>query len=146
MANDVGRPAVVTPEVLQKLEEVFALGGSDKEASFYAGISPATLYNYQNEHPEFVERKEALKEKPILKARQALVKGLDDPDRALRFLERRKRDEFAVRTENTGAEGKDLHPDNSKEIAELTKKLNDIHRGTSIESDGGPTSAVDTKA
>jgi len=89
-----GRPTVMTPETISKLEEVFAIGGSDEEACFYAGIGKTTLYNYQQDNPEFVERKEALKEKPILKARQTIVKGLDDVHNAQWYLEKKKKNEF----------------------------------------------------
>lgn len=93
--NKGGRPTVMTTEVVKKLEEVFAIGGSDEEACFYADISRQTLYDYQKIHPEFVDRKEALKEKPVLKARQTLVKSLDTPDMALKYLERKKPKEFS---------------------------------------------------
>lgn len=106
--KEVGRPTIMTDETLNKLEEVFALGGTDKEACFYASISHQTLYDYQKEHPEFVERKEALKERPILKARQTIVKGLDQADNAKWFLERKVKGEFSSRTELTGKDGKDL--------------------------------------
>lgn len=101
-----GRPTLMTEETINKLEEVFALGGTDKEACFYAGISHQTLYSYQEKHPEFVERKEALKEKPILKARNTLVNALNIPEYALKFLERKKKDEFSTRSEVTGQDGK----------------------------------------
>lgn len=91
--------------VLQKLEEVFAIGGTDLEACLYADISKTSLYNYQQDHPEFVERKEKLKERPILKARQTVVKSLDTPQGAQWYLERKKKLEFASRTELTGKEG-----------------------------------------
>lgn len=97
MANNtkaVGRPTLMTPETINKLEEVFGIGGSDKEACFYANISHQTLYNYQEEHPEFVERKEALKERPILKARQTIVKALENPEEAKWYLERKSKKEF----------------------------------------------------
>ncbi len=94
--SDIGRPTVFTQEILQKLEEVFSLGGTDKEACFFAGISPSSLYNYQNENPEFMERKELLKASPILKARQTVVSALSkDPHIAFKYLERRKADEFS---------------------------------------------------
>lgn len=91
---DVGRPTIMTPEIISKLEEVFALGGSDEEACFFAGIGKSTLYNYQKENPEFVERKEALKETPILKARRTVVDALKEPNMAFKFLERKRRGEF----------------------------------------------------
>ncbi len=104
----VGRPTVMTKETIRKLEEVFAIGGSDSEACFYAGISKESLYAYCREHPEFTDRKESLKEKPILKARQTVVKSLDNPDYAFKYLERKKKDEFSPRSELTGKGGESL--------------------------------------
>ena len=92
---EVGRPTIMTPEILAKLDQVFAIGGTDEEACFYDDIGKSTLYNYQQDNPEFVERKEALKEKPILKARQTVVGALDDPNHAFKYLERKRRKEFA---------------------------------------------------
>jgi hypothetical protein len=57
---NAGRPTVMTPEIIAKLEYVFALGGTDKEACLYADIGLETLYNYQRNHPEFAERKALL--------------------------------------------------------------------------------------
>lgn len=102
MENSVGRPTIMTPELISKLEEIFALGGSDLEACFYAGIGKTTLYNYQKENPEFVERKESLKETPILKARRTVVSALSDPNHAFKFLERKKRAEFGPTLELSG--------------------------------------------
>ena len=90
----IGRPTIMTPETVNKLEEVFAIGGSDEEACFYANISKQTLYNYQDKYPEFIDRKEALKEKPILKARQTVVKALDNPMDAKWYLEKKRKKEF----------------------------------------------------
>lgn len=97
--NKLGRPTVMTEAVLNKLEEVFAIGGSDEEACFYADISKQTLYDYQKNNPEFIDRKEALKERPILKARQVIVKSLDNPEHSKWYLERKKKKEFSPRIE-----------------------------------------------
>lgn len=121
----VGRPESITPEIISKLEEVFAIGGTDKEACFYAGIGTSTLYNYQLSHPEFVERKDMLKERPILKARQTIVKGLDDPLHAKWYLERKQKSEFAQRTEMTGKDGEDIKvavTTKARELAEEYEK------------------------
>jgi hypothetical protein len=94
-----GRPTTFTSSTLQKLEEVFALGGSDKEACFYASLSPSSLYNYQAKHPEFLERKELLKEQPVLKARRSVIAAMEKDARlALMYLERKKHDEFQPKT------------------------------------------------
>jgi hypothetical protein len=97
-----GRPTVMTPETVKKLEEAFALGCSDGEACFYADITKKTLYNYQDANPEFIHRKAALKERPVLLARQELIKGLTgNPELALKYLERKRRKEFALRSDIT---------------------------------------------
>lgn len=101
----------MTQDVLNKLEEIFALGGSDKEACFYAGISHQTLYNYQNENPEFVERKEALKEKPVLRARRTVVSSLEeDVDSAWKFLERKDKELNPKQNVDVTSAGKELTP------------------------------------
>lgn len=102
MAENRGRPTIMTPEIVSKLEEVFSIGGSDEEACFYANIGKSTLYNYQQANPEFVERKEALKEKPILKARQTVVKSLEDANHAFRYLEKKRKKEFGNTIEISG--------------------------------------------
>jgi hypothetical protein len=123
---EVGRPTVMTESVINKLEEVFAIGGTDKEACFYADISHQTLYDYQEKHPEFVERKEALKQRPVLKARQTVVKALDNPEDARWFLSRKMKKEFSERQELTGADGGKLTIEISKEIADK----NELTQGT----------------
>lgn len=96
----------MTQSVVQKLETAFEWGATDVEASIYAGISKQTLYNYIQENPEFLDRKEALKTKPILLARKSLIEGVQtDPDLALKFLERKRKDEFSLRKEVTGKDG-----------------------------------------
>lgn len=93
MAHAGGRPPSITLAVLNKLEEVFALGGTDVEACFFAGISHQTLYSYQEKHPQFLERKRALKEQPVLKARRTINKAIEeDPTTAKWYVERRDRD------------------------------------------------------
>lgn len=98
----VGRPTILTPEIIAKLEQAFSMGCSDLEACFYADIGKTTLYNYQNAHPEFVERKERLKERMIFKARTVIADALNNKDEntARWYLERKKKDEFSTRTEN----------------------------------------------
>lgn len=119
-----GRPTVVTPEALRKLEEAFAIGASDREACFYADIGTTALYEYQDKHPQFAERKAALKERPILLARQTVVKAIEtDSDLAFKYLERKRKNEFAQRTELTAADGDSLVPNFTSEQAEQLLQL-----------------------
>jgi len=110
MANKaVGQPTVMTDDVLRILEQCFLIGCTDEEACNTAGIATTTLYNYQVKHPEYTEQKALLKTSPTYKARKAVVDNLEaDPYLALKFLERKKKDEFSLRSELTGADGEKL--------------------------------------
>ena len=116
-----GRPTKMTEITVQKLEEAFALGCTDVEACFYAGIVKQTLYEYENKHPEFNDRKAALKESPVLLARTSVVKAIPgDPDLALKYLERKKKDEFSLRQETAISCSLDLENATREELeAEL---------------------------
>lgn len=95
-----GRPTKMTPDVVKKIEEAFLMGCSDAEACLFADISKQTLYNYQDKHPEFVDRKGILKENPVMLARQSVIRDLQsDGNLALKYLERAKKDEFSLRQE-----------------------------------------------
>lgn len=97
-----GRPTVMTEAVIGKLEEAFAFGSTDLEACFYAGISKDALYDYQVKHPEFTERKEALKDNPAMLARKNVYDALSEGDKDISkwYLERKKKDEFSTKTES----------------------------------------------
>lgn len=100
-----GRPTKLTDETVKKLEEVFAIDGSVEEACFYADISRQTYYQWIKENPELNDRFQALRERPVLKARQTVVKSLDNPDNAFKYLERKKKNEFSLRHEHSGPDG-----------------------------------------
>lgn len=96
-----GRPSVITPDIINKLDYAFSIGCSDNEAISYAGISSSAFYNYIDKHPEYKERKEALKLKPVLKAKKAnndLIES-GDPVHIRWFLERKKADEFSTKAD-----------------------------------------------
>ena len=75
-----GRPRVMTPEVIRKLEDAFTWGCTDLEACCFADISKTTFYDYIKENPEFSDRKETLKNKPLMKAKRIIDMALDDSD------------------------------------------------------------------
>ena len=122
----MSRPTVMTPQVIAKLEEAFAWGCTDAEACLWADIATPTLYLYQEKHPEFIERKSHLKQTPILKARKSVVSSLAaDPKLALSFLERKKKDEFSLRTEtDVTTNGKSINPLDALTVEELRKLAN----------------------
>lgn len=97
-----GRPTDMTPDTVNKLEQAFSMGCSDLEACLFADISKQTLYNYQDKHPEFVDRKAMLKQKMIFKARSVIAEALNNKDEntAKWLLERKLKDEFSTKVEN----------------------------------------------
>lgn len=117
-----GRPTVFTPDVIRKIEEVAALDGSVEEMAYYADIHVATLYRYLNDHEDFSEKIAKLRERPVLKARQTVVKSLDDPDRAFRYLERKRKKEFSSRVETDITSGGEPLA-STLEIKELADKF-----------------------
>jgi hypothetical protein len=90
----VGRPTVFTEEVIRKIEEVASLDGSVEEMAYYAGIHRDTIYAKLAEDKDFSDRIQHLKERPVLKARQTVVRSLDDPNHAFKYLERKRKKEF----------------------------------------------------
>src|SRR3989344_2413831 len=67
----------MTSENLQKLKECFAIDASIEEACYYAEISTRTYYNWIKKNPELLQEFERLRQKPVLKARQVVIQGLD---------------------------------------------------------------------
>lgn len=132
---EVGRPTAMTETVIAKLEEGFLMGFTDREACLYADINPATLYRFCQEHEDFSERKELLKEQTTMRAKRNIAKAInseDKPDKALSqwWLERKNKAEFAQRTELTGKEGESLK-------VEVIQYGNDTH-STRIPAQGVP--------
>jgi hypothetical protein len=76
--NHAGQPTVMTPLILAKLDQAFAIGCTDVEACAYAEIAEATLYSYQSKNPEYAEHKAQLKEKPILKAKNNVIAAMNE--------------------------------------------------------------------
>lgn len=97
-----GRPTIMTKQTIGKLEQAFAFDATVREACFYADIHPDTYYDYIKKHPDFSDRCEALRNKPILKARETVVRAIStNPDIAFKYLERKRKDEFSTRVEST---------------------------------------------
>lgn len=124
-----GRPTVMTPDVIQKLEDAFMHAFTDKEACLYAGISPATLYKYCDEHPEFSERKETLKLSPNLVAKKELVDGIKGNMDQSRWWAVHQIDEFAPKSkvQHSGAVTTAPVP-MTPEVEKVVQKFNDEMR------------------
>lgn len=108
--NKGGRPTVMTPETLKKLEEAFLNGATDEQACFYADISHQTLYNYQDKHPEFLERKRGLKGHLLLIAKNNIARKIREGDvNQSQWMLERKDKEFSNKASvDHTTNGKDL--------------------------------------
>ncbi len=67
--SKAGRHTKMTDECISKLEEAFTWGCTDSEACCFADISMATLYRYCEKNTQFRDRKEKLKDMPVMKAK-----------------------------------------------------------------------------
>jgi len=118
-----GRPSKLIPENVKKLEEAFAFDSTIEEACYYAGISMKTYHNWVNENPELLHRFKELRNRPVLLARQKVVKELEtDTKNAQWYLERKRKGEFSERKEVVGDMGITV---TEGESAKLWKKFNE---------------------
>ncbi|UPJ35859.1 hypothetical protein IVB45_02265 [Bradyrhizobium sp. 4] len=115
-----GPKGKLTPEVRKKLEEAAALDCTIEEMCFYAGITKPTYYEWTKADPELSARLEELRNNPVLKARETIVRGLKSGDKSLAtwYLERKRKKEFAERREVTGEDGKPLFDADTKAKAD----------------------------
>lgn len=97
-----GRPSVMTPEIINKLEQAYSIDATDEEACIFAGIGMSTLYDYQKQNPDFSERKRLLKDKLTFKARTNIANEINkgDADLSKWYLERKKKKEFSTQVVN----------------------------------------------
>lgn len=127
----LGRPTVFTKELVDKLKYCFAKGLTDREASDYVGISRDALNKYGAANPDFIYQKEALKGQLVVRGKfnlsDAVEAGSIQDSKWL--LERKCKDEFSLRTENTGKGGGPIEVDirnttvlTEKEFAEASRE------------------------
>jgi hypothetical protein len=99
----------MTDSLVAKLEEAFMHGCTDREACLYADIDKSTLYRYQEKNPDFSDRKETLKQSPVMRARVILSQALDDKDLATanRVIDRKEGSKVTVAGLTVNITGKD---------------------------------------
>jgi predicted DNA-binding protein YlxM (UPF0122 family) len=90
-----GRPPEFTDEVVKKLEESFSIDATVEEACFYADISRQSYYNNVKEGTALFDRFKALRERPVLLARQTAVSKITESyANAMDYLKRKRKTEF----------------------------------------------------
>lgn len=117
----------LTPEAIQKLEQVYSLDASVGEICCYLDISDQTLTNWRKKNPELFGKLQRLRDKPVLKARQTVIsKANDSYANAMDYLSRKRKGEFSTKheIEQTVYDGGTL----SERSKELLKELYDDPR------------------
>ena len=88
----------MTEAAVAKLTNAFSVGANDAEACRFAGISQDTFYRHLKDDAEFCVSMEAIKDRPVLKAKSVVIKSINDGHlpTAQWFLERKCKKEFAT--------------------------------------------------
>ena len=94
----------ITVEKLHDLKFAFCIGATTVEACGYADITEQGYNKWLRNMPEDLRLEwkflvEQWKRDLVLKARHSVFVEMDDPNMAKWYLERKRRDEFATRTE-----------------------------------------------
>ncbi len=100
--SKVGRPRVITQQVVGKLEQAFMYDCTVEEACVYAGIHKDTYYEFCKQYPEFSDRIAALRFYPVLVARRTVINAIVQGNArlAMKYLERKRPQEFSSRASN----------------------------------------------
>lgn len=126
--NKGGRPlfdgkdeGVVTSKLLQAAEWDCNI----REMCIHAGISMPAFDRYCKKYPKFRKHLEALRERPVITAKQTVAKKINSNYyTAMDFLSRKRKDDYSQRNENLGGDLKDFVPPTmSPEDQELLRKF-----------------------
>ncbi len=86
----------MTDDVVRKLIEAFKLDVSVEEACLYAGIAKDTFYRKLKEDEGFSDEVGSARMYATMAARLSVLKAIPtDPHLALKYLERKRREEFS---------------------------------------------------
>lgn len=90
----VGRPSIMSLEIIGKLLQGFKIGYNDAECCAYVGISKDTYYEFRKKNKKFSDDVDNAKEYPFQMAKHTIAKNLNKPEIAKWYLEKRRRNEF----------------------------------------------------
>lgn len=97
-----------------------------EECCAYTGISMAQYRYFSEQHPYFSQVKAACNELPNLKARERVVKGLNESfNNAFTYLERKKKKEFSPRFETDITSGGEPLVLNNDQLAKIARRIVD---------------------
>jgi len=131
--KETGRPTIMTEATIGKLKEGFAQGFSVRNACIWADINQDTYFEYCKKNPNFSEQCKTLQQKPLIKSILVINKALNEGDvgTAKWYAERKAKDEFSLRTEQTGKDGEAIQTE-SKVTTQSIQDVLDILKGVKL--------------
>lgn len=134
--KNVGRPSLLTEEVVGKLEYAFGIGANVKQACFYANIHKDTYYQWMKDNPTLSDRLDEIKEKLPLKALENVATSIEGGTvkgnlSTSQWLLEKKQAEFAnkLAIEHSGeVVGGSIEPADAEAIANFHKTLKENMR------------------
>lgn len=110
---------------VERLIDAYKIDANDDEACFYAGITIEQLRYFKELHKDFYRVKHACGQNLGLVAKQKFAKEVEASGAvALEYLKMKRKDEgYTTRTEQTGANGRDLFEAMAKELKELGEAI-----------------------
>jgi hypothetical protein len=112
-----GRPTVITPATVRKLEQAFKDGLSVSEACFVSGIGRTAYYERRSNDEAFANKMELAKAYVSIKAKKTVVQAIDTGNltAAKWWLERKARNEFGTNTVDEDAQWETQHTANQSD-------------------------------
>ena len=125
------------------LKPIFKLGYSVNKACEVAGIPRRTVNQWLEDDETLRLKVQTWQNEPNILARRQWIKALEHGiDKAVdtytpskEWLERKEKDEFSTRKENTGADGKDLIPQFVVSTKEAKEELEKLYEGSNSSND-----------
>jgi hypothetical protein len=110
---------------ISQLIDAFKIDANDDEACFYAGVTIEQLKYFTTLHPEFYTIKHMCRQNLGLIAKKNFALGVEkDKAMSLEYLKMKRKDEgYTNRSEQTGANGRDLYDAMTQELKKLGEDL-----------------------
>lgn len=131
VSNTIGRPTVITPAIVQKLEQALMSGFTVETACNLSGIARATYYDHVASDDEFSDKMDRAKAWPTEKARKTVVAAIEagDLQTSKWWLERKARSEFSASSRDTPFEPAAEIDDGHKALREIAQTIKQAWAG-----------------
>jgi hypothetical protein len=105
-----GRKPIISADDIRKLEAAFHNDYDISEALIYSGVKRTTYYAELKRNEQFANKMKEAQSKVSMKCKSVIVEAIlnGDPLNARWWLERRRRKDYATRSELTGEDGEKI--------------------------------------